>query len=153
MEKADAIVLLGGETESRARRVAELYQEGVADRVIVVGYGDNASNRRRIIRLGVPEDRILTESESVSTYENAKFTKSLFEEHQIQRVLLVTSRFHTRRALATFQQLIPDVEFGIVGTIHPWHATKQGRHSELEAARREWLKVWGYAVRHGVVCY
>lgn len=52
---------------------------------------------------GVPEEAILLESESGTTYENALYNRGLLEAHGLKRVLLVTSAWHMPRALATFR--------------------------------------------------
>jgi uncharacterized SAM-binding protein YcdF (DUF218 family) len=58
--------------------------------------------------LGVPRDAILLEPSSRNTYQNAVNTRAILEGQGIDKVLLVTSAFHMRRAVAAFQAL--DVE-------------------------------------------
>ena len=52
---------------------------------------------------GVPSDSILSEANSANTYQNATNTAALMKKHGFDRVLLVTSALHMRRALATFR--------------------------------------------------
>jgi uncharacterized SAM-binding protein YcdF (DUF218 family) len=61
--------------------------------------------------LGVPRDAILLEPSSRNTYQNAVNTRAILEVQGIDRVLLVTSAFHMRRAVAAFQAL--DVSIGL----------------------------------------
>jgi len=50
----------------------------------------------------VPADRILLESSSRNTFEQALNLRSLLDAHGIERFVLVTSPTHMRRAMATF---------------------------------------------------
>lgn len=125
---ADAIVVLGGMTRSispprvmpdlneqgdRILYAAKLYKEGKAPLIIVSGgriawYGEvesEAIDMARILQLmGIPSEAIIKEGESLNTYENALFTKKILEEKGIEKILLVTSAYHTPRSLKIFQR-------------------------------------------------
>jgi uncharacterized SAM-binding protein YcdF (DUF218 family) len=58
---------------------------------------------RFVIEAGVPPDRILDESSSVSTLEQARCVDALLRPRGIRRVVLVTSPPHMKRALAVFR--------------------------------------------------
>ena len=79
-KKADAIVLLGGESQGRPIEAAKLYKTGVAPLVLIIGTGDTPTNRRTLIKEGVPPDRIMVETKSRSTLQNADFAKPLLEK-------------------------------------------------------------------------
>lgn len=147
---ADAIVLLGGEPQGRPVKAAELYRAGVAPLVVVVGTGDNDSNRRTLLESGVPAARILTETHSTSTIENAEFSRRLLLENQIRTALLVTSSYHARRALGTFQRRIPEIEFGVATSRIGWWDTPQGRPQEDHWAAKEIVKLAGHWILHGI---
>ncbi|MFM8830617.1 MAG: hypothetical protein ACKOHM_06380, partial [Spartobacteria bacterium] len=49
IEKPDAIVVLGGESQARPVLAARLYQKGVAPRVFIIGTGDHPTNRRALL--------------------------------------------------------------------------------------------------------
>ncbi len=53
--------------------------------------------------LGVPQDKVLAERNSQTTFGNAQGTKQLLASKGIAEVLLVTSALHMRRAEATFR--------------------------------------------------
>ena len=57
MDKADAIIVLRGESEARPREAARLYHAGVAPLVFVTGIGDAAATRKVLLSAGVPPDR------------------------------------------------------------------------------------------------
>jgi uncharacterized SAM-binding protein YcdF (DUF218 family) len=148
--QADAILILGGESQARPVAAAMLYRQGVASKVFIIGRGDHETNRRALLSGGVPADRITIEKESKSTLENADFAKPLLETAGVRRALLVTSSFHARRALATFQQRIPGVEFGVTTSRIGWWDTPQGRDQEDEWARIEMWKIPAYWIFHGI---
>ncbi len=123
---ADAIVLLGGvvgtpepprlsadlgSSVDRVLHTARLYRAGKVRKVIVSGgyipwMGSSAPEaaflRDLLVEWGVAVEDVIIESASKTTYENAVFTRKLLKEHSLDRVLLVTSAFHMRRAFATF---------------------------------------------------
>lgn len=151
MERADAIVVLGGESQARPEAAARLWRAGVAGRVFVVGTGDASRNIEVLVGGGVPADRIVVERRSQSTLENAVFSAPLLEEAGVGSAVLVTSSFHARRALATFQQRVPGVEFGMVTSRIPWWDTPAGARQEEEWARVEVKKLFAYWLVHGIV--
>ena len=58
-----------------------------------------------LVRLGVPAARIVAESTSRSTHENASHVAPLLRSLAIQHVVLVTSDTHMRRSLGAFRAL------------------------------------------------
>src|SRR5471030_2358082 len=101
--KADVIVVLGGGfgKHERPQRAAELFKEHDAPRIIVTGFGDDLINRRILVQEGVPAAAIQDEGKSKTTRENAEFTIKLLREQKLQHVIIVTSWYHSRRALAS----------------------------------------------------
>jgi hypothetical protein len=150
IQPADAIVVLGGESQGRPVEAARLYNEGLAPRVFVVGTGDNERNRRALLRAGVPEDRITCETASESTLENAMFVRPLLEKAGVHRAILVTSSYHTRRALAVFQQRVPGIRFEMASSRIGWWDTPKGRRQEDAWAVIEFIKIPAYWILYGV---
>jgi len=66
-----------------------------------------------LVALGVPEDRIIVESRSRTTREEATLVAGMLPALQIRSVVLVTSALHMRRSLAVFRsagvEVIPAV--------------------------------------------
>ncbi|MEA5465768.1 YdcF family protein [Leptothoe sp. PORK10 BA2] len=54
--------------------------------------------------MGVPQESILLENESLNTYENAVETAKILQQKQINRILLVTSAIHMPRSMAIFKK-------------------------------------------------
>jgi len=59
--------------------------------------------RDALVRLGVPADRILVETESRTTRDEAVIVKPMLERLQVKRVILVTSQSHMRRSVGAFR--------------------------------------------------
>jgi uncharacterized SAM-binding protein YcdF (DUF218 family) len=148
--KADVLVVLGGGSTERPRRAAELFHAGEAPQVLCSGEGDCRSNQRILINAGVPRTAIQLECDSLNTSENAQRTIALLREQGVKRVIIVTSWYHSRRALNCFERYAPEMEF-------------YSRPSYFAVARNDWKPmgiegyVWmeyaknlGYIFRHGV---
>ena len=85
-----------------------------------------------------------------SPYENAVLTKKALEASHPRSVMLVTSWFHSRRALAVFRNVWPEVAFGV----HPVYAgatfTARFRIYEMGYIFSEYVKTLWYMVRYGI---
>ena len=52
--------------------------------------------------LGVPENKILTETRSINTSQNARFSAEILRENGLSHPILVTSAFHMKRSVLNF---------------------------------------------------
>lgn len=135
LRKADAVVVLGGgwENESKLSRSTlerykygmKLYQKGYGHYIIFSGGNmkGNPSEAEKMAELaltdGFPNETIIIEGNSESTWENALFVKKILLDRQLKSVILVTSPYHTLRAKAMFKDKeidvtaapVPDSEF------------------------------------------
>src|ERR1035437_1540151 len=59
--------------------------------------------RVALVQLGVPADRIVLESESVNTHDEAVLVAPMLRALHVDRVVVVTSDIHMRRSMATFR--------------------------------------------------
>ena len=111
--EADAIIAVsGGNTPTRAQEAIDLYKSGWAPVIIFSGAAKDTSGpsnaavmRRQAIESGVSPSNILAEEYSRTTKENAKLTRDLLDTHSIDRVILVTSGYHQRRASLEFKAI------------------------------------------------
>jgi len=150
MEKADALIVLGGEALARPQEAARLYIKGVAPKVFVSGEGDAGRNRQILMAAGVPPQVIVTEPTSSSTYANATMLRPILEDSGVHSALIVTSPFHTRRALATFRKVMPEIHFGVVGVSAEKWRLPEGREDVNRLAFIEFLKTMEYRLIHGI---
>lgn len=127
MPSADAIVLLGGGTESaeyprqtvelnssgdRVLYAAWLYKQGKAPHILLSGgliewldTGSTPAEDMAVIldMMGVPKEAIWLESTSRNTYENAVNSRKFLNEKGINRIILVTSALHMPRSVDLFK--------------------------------------------------
>jgi uncharacterized SAM-binding protein YcdF (DUF218 family) len=125
---ADAIVLLGGAVQplvagdarprlqrgsDRVWEAARLYRAGCAPRVLVSAGGviepplrapETEAIAALLVDLGVPRAALVLEAESRNTQDNAAFSRAALAPLKVERVLLVTSAWHLRRAAALFER-------------------------------------------------
>ncbi len=149
-QPADAIVVLGGGLADRPNLAASLFKCGVAPLIIVTGAGDCLENKQFLMRLGIPETAVTLDCDARNTNENAQNAIRLLRAQRAQRVVIVTTWYHARRALATFQFYGPDLRFIPVSTYA--HLVDRSRPTWYGAsfAFREYLKLGWYFVRYGI---
>jgi uncharacterized SAM-binding protein YcdF (DUF218 family) len=147
---ADCIVVLGGETPMRAAHAAQLYQAGSAPKILVSGSGDCRLGRKVLLAAGIPESVIQTECESTDTMQNARFTMKVLKAQSASHVIIVTSWFHSRRALACFRKAAPDVVFHSCPILSANPKRLWPDRYERKVVLREYVKIGWYWVRHGV---
>lgn len=124
LQKADVIVGFGNFNTDIARRVAELYHEGYAPKVLFTGgLGRNTEGlfpEPEAVRFakvaeecGVPEEDIILEDLSTNTKENILFTREKLEMLNIphNRVLGVHQPFMERRIKAAMGVYWPELDF------------------------------------------
>ena len=107
--------------------------------------------------IDIPDSSLLIESKSRNTYENARFTKVLFDSlHLTGKYLLVTSAFHMRRAMAAFKKqgfenLEPYITNKVSGvrrfTLDHLFIPDPGAVIALETLLHEWLGFITYKIR------
>ena len=146
--RADVIVVLGGESGQRVIGAAELFHAGVAPRVFVSGEGDCLLIERRLVMAGVPADRIGHECQSGSTTENAQMTRQTLADQPVHSAVLVTSWYHTGRALNVFRQVWPEVTWGVRGVFPGDTLTKSFPIYEAGTIVAEYIKRAWYVVRY-----
>jgi uncharacterized SAM-binding protein YcdF (DUF218 family) len=106
---------LSGYAANRLLTCAQLYKKLEVPIVISGGSvegitgSDAVVGKNILIGLGVPEDKILTESKSRNTTENANFTKNIISRYAFKNPILVTSAFHMHRSVKQFEKMKIDV--------------------------------------------
>ncbi len=123
LEKADAIFVLAGSANyiERNTEAARLYKLGVAPKILLTddrnkGGWDNEKQRNPyfverakwlLLENGVPESSIVILPDQITgTDDEATALGKHLQQNPYRSVLLVTSSFHTRRALWTFAHTV-----------------------------------------------
>jgi len=124
--KADAIVLLSGGiqegapepfgmleltgvTLERTIAAARIYRKYRLPVIITggelfAGRSEAGAMKEYLASLGVPLEKIFTEERARDTWENALFSKKICDEKGYNKVAIVTSAYHMRRAVLSFEK-------------------------------------------------
>lgn len=171
----DGIIVLGGALDPVISRVrGDPALNGSAERVTAIAKLARAFPNARIVysggdgsllanagaetgalyplldSFGVPRERVLLESRSRNTAENAAFTKELVKPKPGERWLLVTSAFHMPRAVGSFRRVGFPVEAYPVDwrtrrRVSPWpRADFADGLRHLNLAVHEWTGLFVY---------
>jgi len=147
LSRADAILVLCSHDLLVAKRGAELYLEGWAPLLIFSG-GLGVITRhlwrepeadqfaRVAIGMGVPPERILTESRSTNTGENILFTRQLLAEAHLdpQTFIVVQKPYMERRSYATFRKVWPEKELHVTSPrVSLDEYLREGSHESLSS--------------------
>ena len=116
LDRADAIVVLGGRIDVRPFAAADLYRRGFAPRVLISNLprdplqtmhlwpGQTELTRQLLLKLGVPAEAIVEFGDGVtSTYEEARALLDWTRSSGARSVIIPTDLFPTRRVRWTFQ--------------------------------------------------
>lgn len=147
---ADTIVVLGGGAPERPARAAELFKAHAAPRILLTGEGDDEINRQLLLKAGVPASAIEVEAKSRTTKENAEFSVKLLNAGKIHSAIIVTSWYHSRRALKAFEHFAPKIKFYSRPSYFAFDADDWKKLGIQKRMRLEFLKLPGYWVRYGV---
>lgn len=175
-ERVDGIVVLGGGFEAGINLVrggyelnssgdrfveaailgarhpeAKVVVTGGAGTIILEGEADGTTAPKLLTRLGIGPERLILESQSRNTYENAVFTKEIVNAKPGETWLLVTSAFHMPRSVGLFRKAGFDVvpwpsDYRTSGreTIGIAQDNPQDSLQNTSMALREWMGLFVY---------
>lgn len=124
-ESADAIVVFaagvgesgkaGGGAQERIKQAIDLYKAGYAPYLVlssgyVYSFREAEAMRALAVDQGIPAGSIVLEVRATNTYQNVRFVDEILRDHRWQRILLVSSPYHMRRALMVWWKQAPDVK-------------------------------------------
>ncbi len=150
-EKADVIVALAGETRVRPQRAVELLRQGGAAHLFLDVETRDAIYDRRLTDIALAYVNAMPEARSISicpitgfsTVAEADDVRRCLQSLPVRKVLLVTSEFHTRRALTIFRHRLPQYQFSVAAARDPanfgaaWWSNRQWAKTTLD----EWMKI------------
>ena len=150
---ADVILVLAGETDRRPERALELLAQGYGKRVVLDVPTNAKIYQSTEIQLAQKYIQNLPQAASVticpidglSTKDESKDAEKCLAREGDKSVLIVTSDFHTRRALSVFRREIPGREYSVAAAHDDskfgvkWWAHRQWAKTVLD----EWLRlIW-----------
>jgi uncharacterized SAM-binding protein YcdF (DUF218 family) len=168
-EKADLIVALSGSLVDRTLTAIDLYRAGWSKRIFIFheekpdGYNllekrgirlpeGRDLARRILLSSGVPKAAILTdEREVTSTYDEACIMRDFLKSHPLSKLILVTSKYHSRRAQLTFCSLLNAPKIQIFSCPTPYDEFDPQRWWKQESIRErvffEYEKLLAYLLQ------
>jgi uncharacterized SAM-binding protein YcdF (DUF218 family) len=131
LERADAIMILGGTMYERQLEAVDLYKGGWAPRLFVLrevsDWGEVELMNRGIKylsvvdaqvdvmeRLGVPRDRITILDRANSTAQEAVILRDVAQREKLAKVIIVTSKQHTRRARLVINRRMREIGVRVI---------------------------------------
>jgi uncharacterized SAM-binding protein YcdF (DUF218 family) len=149
----DAIVVLGAaqydgrpspQLAARLDHAIDLWNEGLADRVMVTGgkmaadrFTEAEASRRYLVDAGVPNEAILMEDTGRNTFDSLEAAATILLANDLNEVLLVTDPFHAKRS-----ELIAE-EVGLDAWSSPTPSSVVGSWT---SARRQLVEAGGISV-------
>jgi uncharacterized SAM-binding protein YcdF (DUF218 family) len=166
LQKADAIFVLGGTRAERPLEAIDLYKEGWAP-LIVLSPGqlevseavlqtrgirfprESELMRDAMVQLGVPREAFLPTTGYVdNTAEEANLLRAMVKARHWHRVIVVTSKYHTRRAAFAFRRGLEGTGAVPILRASRYDLSDPARwwriRADLRFAGSEWLKLIFY---------
>ncbi|HET7206161.1 MAG TPA: YdcF family protein [Terriglobales bacterium] len=156
-QRANVIVVLAGETQYRPQKGVHLLDQGYGSKLVLdVPAHEQVFNtsveeiaRRWAAALPRSNDIVLCPIHGFSTRDEAREAAQCMAPFSSGSVLLVTSDFHSRRALSTFEKEFRDKQFSMAAAYDPVHfGMAWWRNREwAKTCFYEWLRLaWWEAV-------
>ncbi len=157
LQRADVIVVLAGETFRRPNRGLELLSQNYAPRMLLdvpaveMIYGQNAVELAQRYVQQLPQSQSVTVCPvvGVSTKAETHDVARCADRLGVHSILVVTSDYHTRRALSAFKHELPQYKIYVAATPDPqqfnssWWKRRQWAKMNFD----EWIRLaWWEAV-------
>lgn len=155
---ADIMIILGGGRGTRIEAATKKYKTGSYPRIIMSGggkyfdtyYTELMSNYA--IKLGIPKEKIIQEKHSLSTKADAEECKKIINTLDgINSILIITSKFHSKRAYKTFQKTFKNTGIKLYIATAPdgvdynnWWKS----HEQSQLILSEWAKTIVYWIKY-----
>ncbi len=151
-ENADCIVVFGGGVgesgkagqgyEERVQYAVDLFKKKYAKYLIFSSgytyvFKEPEVMKALAISLGIPQGSIILEDNAKNTHENVKFTKEILDKRYWNKILLISSPYHMRRASLVFNRSAKDIKI----TYTPIPKSKFYMHGH-ELKELKGKKVW-----------
>ena len=171
LQKADAIFVLAGTRLERLFEAMDLYKEGYAPLIVLSPGRPEAGEallrqrgirfpsevelqRDALVQLGIPPAAIIATNGYVdNTAQEANLLRAMVTRHRWKRVIIVTSKFHTRRAAFAFRRGLAGTGAEIVMRATRHDIADPARwwrnRADFRFASSEWQKLIAYRLGFG----
>ena len=171
LQQADAMFVLAGTRTMRLLEAVDLYKEGYAPLVVLspgfvepseyllrqrgVQFPREVEQERDLLgQLGVPPAAVIATSGSAdNTAQEATILRGLVTAHGWRRVIVVTSKFHTRRAGFAFRRELAGTGADVVMRASRYDRADPAHwwryRGDYRFALTEWLKLIAYRLGLG----
>ncbi len=159
LRKADAILVLVGEADRRPALALDLLRQGYAPRVLLDASADArlyhwtsaqvAEQYVHTLPSAITGSVSVCAMSALSTMEEAAQARRCLDAVGARSVLVVTSEYHTRRALSVFRHSFPGRQIGVAGAVEPdQFGVRWWQHRQwAKVALTEWTRlVWWESV-------
>lgn len=104
----DAVVVLAG-GKGRIEEGVRLYREGKGERLFLIGVDPSVkkADLYKEVEGQRSSEQVYLEKVSRNTLENAIFARELILKNNVRSMLLITSRYHMKRSLLIFRNILP----------------------------------------------
>lgn len=127
MEKVSVLFVLSGDAWDRGNEAERLYREGFADKIICTGgnvprifliagipYLESELTQKHLINEGIPEKDIELICQGTSTKEEADYILEYCKGHDVKKLAIVSTKFHTRRINITFKKKFEEARLQLI---------------------------------------
>ena len=155
-QPSDVILVLAGETERRPERALRLLEQGYGRRLVLdvpaeakmYDFTELELAQRYVQQVPQAGSIRVCPIKGLSTKEESRDAEKCLAQESARSVLIVTSDFHTRRALNIFRHELPERTFSVAATLdgtqfgRRWWTHRQWAKTTLD----EWLRLLWWTV-------
>jgi hypothetical protein len=142
--RSDLILVLAGETKQRPERALQLLAQGYGRRILLDVPTNATIYEFTQMQLAEKYIQDLPQGASIgicpiyglSTKDESKDVKKCLGREDVKSVLIVTSDFHTRRALSVFRRELPEYHYSVAA------ARDDGQFGVRWWSHRQWAKIF-----------
>jgi hypothetical protein len=143
-QRSDVVLVLAGETKQRPELALQLLSQGYGRTILldvpidstIYEFTQIELAQKYISDLPQPASVSICPIHGLSTKDESKDVENCLALEGVKRVLIVTSDFHTRRALNVFRRELPQYEYSVAA------ARDEAQFGVRWWTHRQWAKIF-----------
>lgn len=165
LNQVDATFVLSGGSYERAKEAANIYNRGNTPLIIATGgmespvlkaasmrMVDAELTRKALMKMGVPDSIIRILPRGTSTFEESEEILGYSENSDFKRIIVVSSKFHTRRVKSVFDKKFKKMGIDVLVRGAPpenYDVDEWWKHEEgLIFVNNEYVKMFYYMLKY-----